>query len=82
MTERLSWAEIEKKYPNEWVLIEDIEEAENGVIAAATVAFHSTSKDAVYDHPTNSKHFGIMFTGEGNYRNWRDYEDLDTILHR
>lgn len=79
MRERLSWEEIKEKYPDEWILIEDIEEAENGVITAATVAFHSTDKDAVYDHPTDSKYFGIMFTGGGNYRGWRSHEERNSV---
>lgn len=79
MNERLSWEEIEKKYPDEWVLIENIERNEVGVITAATVTFHSTDKDEVFEYPSDAKSIGLMFTGEGNYRNWRSYEELDTI---
>jgi hypothetical protein len=47
--EYLTMAEIEAKYPNEWVLIERVKLDRHGIMKTGRVLFHSPDKDAVYD---------------------------------
>ncbi|HEX6032172.1 MAG TPA: hypothetical protein VFY90_12145 [Tepidiformaceae bacterium] len=48
MGERLTWEEIERKYPEEWVLLVDLEQDEETLdVRAARVQFHSREQDLV-----------------------------------
>ena len=47
--EYLTMAEIQKKYPQEWVLIDRPKTAPNQHVLAGHVLFHSPDKLAVYD---------------------------------
>jgi hypothetical protein len=46
--EILSKAEIETRYPSEWVLVGDPESDENLEIIRGTVLFHSPDRDEMY----------------------------------
>ena len=46
--EYLSMAEIEAKYPNEWVLIERHQLDRHGLMKSGRVLFHSSDKDEVF----------------------------------
>jgi hypothetical protein len=48
MDEYLTMAEIESRFPNEWILIEDPQTDENQQVLAGTVRCHSPERDEVY----------------------------------
>ena len=45
--ERLSVAEMELKYPDQWLFITDCQISENTELLSGVVAIHSPSKDVV-----------------------------------
>ena len=45
--ERMTLAEMELKYPNEWLFITDCEISENTELLSGIVSVHSKSKDEV-----------------------------------
>jgi hypothetical protein len=47
MDERLTWAEIERRYPDEWVLIADPELTSELDVVAGRLMFHSKDPDEV-----------------------------------
>ena len=48
-TERLTLKEMEKKYPDEWLLIVDCEHSENTELLSGRVVMHSKSREDVHD---------------------------------
>lgn len=50
--DRLTWAEIEARYPNEWVLVERLTLDRHGFMQSGRVLFHSSDREAVYDRAT------------------------------
>jgi signal peptidase I len=41
-------AEIEAKYPNEWVLVDKLKKGRDGMAVGGTVVVHSPEREAVY----------------------------------
>ena len=44
----LTMAEIEAKYPNEWVLVDKLKKGRDGVAVGGMIVTHSPDRDAVY----------------------------------
>jgi hypothetical protein len=67
--ERLTWDEICKRYPDEWVVIADMDWVEDGCFefgTAIVLAHHKARKAATPDVKEGYKHFsqvGAYFTG-------------------
>jgi hypothetical protein len=54
-----SWPEICQQYPNEWVLLLDVEDEPNGMLRAARLFAHDSSvhqllDDVGWPHPANA----------------------------
>ena len=47
--ERLTIAEMERKYPNEWLFITEPEISENTELLGGIVSVHSRVRDDIYD---------------------------------
>ena len=66
MDEVLSWAEIQRRYADEWVLLADPEMDEAFPVSSGRVVFHSKDRAATeattVDPPVAQE--GIFFTGE------------------
>jgi hypothetical protein len=65
MQELISFAEINKRYEGEWVLIIDPVTKKNLEIIEGTVACHSLDRDEVYQRAMElrPKHSAILFLG-------------------
>ena len=67
MPERLTWEEIVERYPDEWVLVTDIEEdPESPEISSARLPFHSADRDEVDRAAMRMpppRRIGVFFTG-------------------
>ena len=67
--ERLTWDEIRKRYPDEWVVIADMDCVEDGFFefgTAIVIGHHKTRKAASPDIKEADKHYsevGAFFTG-------------------
>jgi hypothetical protein len=59
-------AEIEKTYPNEWVLVDKVKRGRDNFAVGGVVVCHSPDRDAVYEAaeqlPT-PRNVAIFFTG-------------------
>jgi hypothetical protein len=66
MDEVLSWEEIERRYPDEWVIVTDLELDDAFPIRAGRVLFHSKDRrnvdEKTFDPPIREE--GIFFTGD------------------
>jgi hypothetical protein len=67
-TEMLSWDEIRKRYPDEWVILVDYSCDDNEDIIAAVVYDHSPDRDELYTRcaqdPNHPRSVAALFTGE------------------
>lgn len=66
MDEVLSLAEIQERFPAEWVLLEDPQTTESLAITAGKVLWHSKDRDEVYRkaRELRPKHSAILYTGK------------------
>lgn len=67
MPERLTWDEITERYPDEWVLLVEIDEHPGDIeITSARVVSHSSDPDRVESDALSlpvPRQFGVFFTG-------------------
>lgn len=65
MNEVLSWDEIERRYPDEWVLLVDEVLGEEFPVTAGRVEFHTPERQKMEEHAAAARipEFGIYFTG-------------------
>lgn len=73
MGQRMTWAEMKKKYPNEWLLVTEYEMDRFGNVSAGVVERHSMNKDDVYQLPALEKDCAFEYTGESTFRGFRDH---------
>ena len=51
---KMTWEQMKKQYPNEWLLIVDYDSDESGHLLSGIVARHSPEKDDVFRLPAES----------------------------
>ena len=67
MTEIMTMAEIETRYPLEWVLIDHPETDQNNEVLRGKVVFHSKDRNEVWRQACTlpiPRRFAVEFTGE------------------
>ena len=64
MGERLSWDEIKKRYPNEWVCLVDVEPQDLTRITSGVVYAHDPKHGALLEKRRQLKHAAIHWTGK------------------
>lgn len=75
MPQRMTWKEMKKRYPEEWLLITDYERDQFGNVSVGVVERHSANKDEVYRHPPIKKNCAFEYTGESTFRGFRDHAE-------
>lgn len=73
MPTRITWEEIKKNFPDEWVLVTDYTFTPTGRINDGVLVAHSPNKEAVFTHPTSSDKAGFWYTGESCFRGFRSH---------
>lgn len=73
MGQRMTWEEIKKAYPDEWLRLVNFEFDDAGEIKCAEVLYHSASKDEVYSQPLSGKSEAFWFTGESSFSGLRSH---------
>lgn len=69
---KMSWYEMKRLFPEEWLLIVDFEVDNSGAIISGVVERHSKSKDDVYRLPQVRKNSAFKYTGESTFPGgWR-----------
>ena len=72
MGQKMTWAEMKRAYPDEWLLITDYTTDSCGDIIAGVVERHSTEKEEVYRLPAIDKDCAFRYTGESTFPGgWR-----------
>jgi hypothetical protein len=72
MGQRMTWEEMKKAYPDEWLLITDYETDACGCVRTGVVEKHSSDKDEVYQLPAIDKNCAFRYTGESRFPGgWR-----------
>jgi hypothetical protein len=73
MSNKLSWNEMTKIYPDEWLLIVDFEVDNSGRITNGKVERHSKDKNDVYKLPTLNKSSAFRYTGKSTFAGLRSH---------
>jgi hypothetical protein len=71
-TERLSWDEIKRRHPNEWVVLVDDDFVENHMVLSRGVVFaHSPDRRVIMDRSRHLPSAAIRYTGKrGSFTMW------------
>ena len=76
MEERMTWEEMKKKYPSEWLMIIDCEDDESGHLISGIVARHSKDDQKVFYPPASDKDCTFKYTGESQFPGgWRAHAE-------
>jgi len=73
MAKKLTWSEMKKQYPDEWLLIIDFELDESGHLKSGLVERHSKKKSDIYKSPAPNKSVAFRYTGESNFSGLRSH---------
>jgi hypothetical protein len=69
---KITWEEMKKKYPNEWLLIIKCDSDESGHLISGIVARHSPEKDKVFCLPGLDQSSAFKYTGKSTFPGgWR-----------
>ncbi|OGQ05410.1 MAG: hypothetical protein A2W61_07655 [Deltaproteobacteria bacterium RIFCSPLOWO2_01_44_7] len=80
MTQKMTWEEMKKAFPDEWLLIVDYETDSSGHVVAGVVERHSREKDEVFCSPVVNKDCAFKYTGESTFPGgWRSYAQRYTV---
>lgn len=80
MEKKMTWAEMKKRYPDEWLLITDFELDDSGHIVAGIVKRHSEEKDDVYRLPALGRSTAFRYTGESTFAGLRSHAENCNII--
>ena len=67
MSQKMTWEEMKRAYPDEWLLITDYEMDRYGSISVGIVERHSKEKSEVYRLPAIDKDCAFEYTGESTF---------------
>lgn len=73
MEAKMTWEEMKKQFPNEWLLIVNFEVDPQGHLIAGMVERHSSKKDEVYFPPYLEQDAAFRYTGESTFAGLRSH---------
>ncbi len=73
MGKKLSWDEMIREYPDEWLLIIDYDVDNSGHIVAGVIERHSKNKKEIYNNPIKNKPVAFRYTGESTFSGLRNH---------
>ena len=73
MAKKITWDEMKKVYPDEWLLITDFDLDKGGHVLAGVVNRHSKEKDNVYRLPALNEPTAFRYTGESRFSGLRSH---------
>ena len=79
MAQKMTWDEMKRAYPDEWLLITDYERDQYGNVSVGVVERHSADKDEVYRLPALKKDCAFEYTGESTFRGFRSHAEHNCI---
>ncbi len=69
--QKQTWKEMKQQYPDEWLLITDLEKDQYGNTEAGVVLRHSNDEDEIYKEPLPDKPTAMFYTGESTFSGLR-----------
>lgn len=79
MDQKMTWEEMKKAYPDEWLRVTDYEIDARGRLVTGQVLYHSQSKHEVYSKPLSGKSEAFWFTGKSTFSGLRSHADHDVL---
>lgn len=73
MGTKMTWEEMKKKYPDEWLLIADYETDDHGHLTCGVVERHSPKTREVAKPPSLKKPVAFCYTGESTFMGLRSH---------
>ncbi len=73
MATRKTWYEMERDYPDEWLLISEMERDDLGRFKSGVVERHLKVKEKVYCKPALNKPTEFRYTGESTFSGFRSH---------
>lgn len=71
-----TWNEMKLQYPDEWLLITDLEQDQYGNTEAGVVIRHSNDEDEIYKEPLPDKPTAMFYTGESTFSGLRSHVEI------
>lgn len=76
MEKRMTWEEMKKAYPDEWLLIINVERDKSGHMVSGIIVRHSSEKAEVFRRPTLNQDCTFKYTGECQFPGgWRAHAE-------
>jgi len=75
MKKKITWDEMKKHYPEEWLLITDFDLDGSGHILDGIVNRHSKDKDDVYRLPALNQSTAFRYTGDSTFSGLRSHAE-------
>lgn len=76
METRMTWEEMKRAYPDEWLLIVDWKDDESGHLISGVVARHSKDDQEVFRLPSLNQDCAFRYTGESQFPGgWRAHAE-------
>ncbi len=80
MAQKMSWEEMKRVYPDEWLMIVDYETDKSGHLLSGVVERHSRDKGDVYRLPAVDKDCAFRYTGECQFPGgWRAHAECHHV---
>ena len=73
MKQKISWEQMKKQYPKQWLLITGFELDEYGQILKGIVRRHSEDKDQAANPPILDEDTAFRYTGESTFAGLRSH---------
>lgn len=75
MNQKMTWEEMKKEFPDEWLLITDFELDKYGEVHSGIIQRHAKSKSEVYHLPRLNKPVAFEYTGESTFNGLRSHAE-------
>lgn len=80
MAKQMTWEEMQRTYPEEWLLIVDYQTDASGHVVAGVVERHSKDDREVFRLPAVEKPAAFKYTGESTFPGgWRAHAQCDHL---
>jgi hypothetical protein len=80
MGAKMTWEDMQKQFPDEWLLIVDFDLDSSGHLVAGIVERHAKEKDLVYCLPARHQPTAFRYTGESTFSTLRSHAQTITAF--
>ena len=77
MEQKMTWEEMKKAFPDEWLLVADYETNKFGQVAIGIVERHTPDMDEIASWPLLDKPTALRYTGESTFAGLRSHAEHD-----